>query len=84
MNMESTLNSGKVTCKEVMHHICENLKEDFNSERCRTIREHLDKCSECQDYFKSVELTIECYKKYNIDLPKEAHDMLMSILGLEE
>ena len=35
MNMESTPTEGKVTCKEVMHHICENLKEDLDSEKCR-------------------------------------------------
>ncbi len=74
----------QVTCKDVMHHICENLREGLNSERCREIKEHLDSCSSCQEYFKSVELTIECYQKYNIELPKEAHERLMSFLGLDE
>jgi predicted anti-sigma-YlaC factor YlaD len=71
-----------VECKDVMNHICENLHEGLNSERCREIKKHLDNCSSCQEYFKSVELTIECYQKYNIDLPKEAHDRLMNFLGL--
>jgi predicted anti-sigma-YlaC factor YlaD len=74
----------QVSCKDVMHHVCENLGEGLNSERCKEIKEHLDKCPECQQYFKSVELTIECYKKYNIDLSKEAHERLINFLGLDE
>jgi predicted anti-sigma-YlaC factor YlaD len=56
----------------------------MNSEKCRGIKEHLEKCMDCQEYFKSVEMTIECYRKYNIELPKEAHNRLMNFLGLEE
>ncbi|MGE5861400.1 MAG: hypothetical protein ACM34J_12640 [Ignavibacteria bacterium] len=74
----------EATCKDVIHHICENLGEEMNSEKCRGIKEHLEKCTDCQQYFKSVEMTIECYRKYNIELPKEAHNRLMNFLGLEE
>ncbi|HVO73836.1 MAG TPA: hypothetical protein VMT35_07420 [Ignavibacteriaceae bacterium] len=73
-----------VSCKDVMHHICENLAEDMNSEKCKNIKEHLEKCKDCQEYLKSVEMTIDCYKKYNVDLSKEAHNRLMNFLGLDE
>ncbi len=72
-----------VSCKEVMRHICDSLGEDLNSDKCRAIKAHLDECEGCQNYFKTVELTIDFYKKYNEDLPKGAHDRLMSFLDLE-
>jgi len=72
-----------VTCKEVMHHVCESLGEDLNSQQCVAIKNHLDECEGCQNYFKSVETTIDFYKKYNLEPTKEVHDRLMSLLGLE-
>ncbi|MCX6150479.1 MAG: hypothetical protein NTX22_08165 [Ignavibacteriales bacterium] len=73
-----------ITCKEVMSHICDNLGEQLNSPRCVAIKNHLDSCSACQSYFKSVETTIDFYKKYNVNLPDEAHNRLISFLGLKE
>lgn len=71
-----------VTCKDVMHHICESLGEELNSDRCVAIKGHLDDCDGCKSYFKTVELTIDYYKKYNVELPKNAHERLMSFLNL--
>ena len=73
----------KVTCKIVMDHICENLGEDLNSEKCIAIKNHLDECKDCKNYFNSVEQTIEFYRKYNINLPGEAHERLLNALGLK-
>ena len=78
------MNSNEVKCKDVMKHICESLGDELNSEKCRELKAHLEKCEGCQDYFKSVELTIDCYKKYNVELPEDAHNRLMSLLGLKE
>lgn len=74
----------KVTCLEVMSHICDSLGEDLNSDRCKDIKSHLEQCPECTNYFKSVQMTIEYYKKYNVELPKDAHNRLMSFLDLDE
>ena len=74
----------KIDCKDVMRHICESLSEELNSEKCVEIRNHLEKCQECQNYFKSVEITIDCYRKYNVKLPDDAHGRLMKFLGLDE
>jgi predicted anti-sigma-YlaC factor YlaD len=71
-------------CKEVMQHICESLGEDLNSEKCVAIKHHLDNCSGCQSYFKTVELTIDLYKKYNVQMPEDAHKRLMSFLNLSD
>ena len=41
------MNQIKVTCKVVMDHICENLGEDLDSEKCIAIKNHLDECEDC-------------------------------------
>lgn len=74
----------EINCKEVMHHICDNLGEDLDSPRCVEIKSHLDGCESCQTYFKSVDNTIQFYKKYNVKLTDEAHNRLIDFLGLKE
>ena len=74
----------EVNCKDVMHHICESLGEDLNSDRCIAIKKHLDSCTDCRSYFKTVEITIDYYRKYNVELPEDAHKRLMKFLDLED
>ncbi len=78
------MNELKVNCKEVWNHICESLSEELNSPKCRAIREHLSKCTTCQNYFDSVEKTIDFYRKYNVHMPGESHEKLMELLNLNE
>jgi predicted anti-sigma-YlaC factor YlaD len=78
------MSKDKVNCKEVMNHICESLGEDLNSDRCVEIKKHLKECSGCQSYFKTVEITIEFYRKYNVKMPEDAHDRLMKFLDLDD
>jgi predicted anti-sigma-YlaC factor YlaD len=77
------MNYEKVSCKDVMMHVCDSLGEDLNSEKCIAIKEHLENCEGCTNYFKSVEMTIDFYKKYNAEIPQTAHDRLMDLLGLK-
>jgi len=74
----------KVTCKKVMKHICDTLGEDFDSERCANIKQHVEECSNCKSYLETVELTIGYYQKYNVNLPEDAHQRLMKFLDLED
>lgn len=74
----------KVTCKEVMNHICDNLGEDLDSPRCVEIKTHLDNCESCQKYFRNIDTTIQFYKKYNVKVDDEAHKRLINFLGLDE
>jgi len=74
----------KVSCKEVMSHICESLGEDLNSPKCIDIKSHLEGCPSCQNYFESVDSTITFYKKYNVELDSEGHNRLLSVMGLDE
>jgi predicted anti-sigma-YlaC factor YlaD len=78
------LSKEKIECKEVMKYVCQSLGDDLNSEKCAAIKAHLDECEGCKNYFKSVEITIDCYRKYNVDLPEDAHNRLMKFLDLEE
>lgn len=72
------------TCKEVMTHICDNLGEQLESPTCIEIKAHLESCENCQHYFKSVETTIQFYRKYNVNISEEAHNRLVEFLGLKE
>jgi len=74
----------KVSCHEVMSHICESLGEDLNSPKCVSIKEHLAECTDCTNYFKSVGKTIELYKNYECDLLPDTHKRLMDYLGLDD
>jgi len=73
----------KPTCKDVMMHICDNLGEELNSPMCIEIKAHLESCENCQHFFKSVEDTIQFYKKYNVQLSEDAHNRLLEFLGLK-
>lgn len=73
-----------VSCEEVMRYVCECLAQDTSSERCLALKEHLDDCDDCKEYFKSLKLTIDCYQKYNVELPDKAHKKLMDFLKLKE
>ena len=73
-----------ITCKEVMRYVCECMAQDTSSERCIALKEHLENCESCQKYFKSVELTIECYRKYDVKVSKDVHKKLMDFLNLPD
>ncbi len=73
----------KITCKQVMFHICENMGEDLDSPKCVEIKEHLEECDNCKKYFKSLESTIQFYKVYNVQISEDAHKRLLNALGLD-
>jgi hypothetical protein len=74
----------KISCEEVMKYVCECLAQDTSSERCLALKDHLDNCKQCSSYFQSVKLTIDCYQKYNVEIPDKAHQKLMDFLKLDD
>lgn len=80
----SGMNEINPSCKDVMLHICDNLGEKLNSPKCISIKDHLEKCDSCKNYFNSVDATIQFYKKYNVNISEDAHNRLIEFLGLKE
>jgi len=78
------MNDKKLNCKDVMAHICDNLGEELNSPKCVEIKNHIENCDNCKNYFNSVETTIQFYKKYNVSVSEDAHNRLVEALGLKE
>lgn len=76
--------SHKTKCKDVMNHICDNLGEDLDSPKCVAIKEHLENCGKCQKYYKSINITIESYKTYEVKITEDIHNNLMKYLGLDD
>lgn len=74
----------KTKCKDVMNHICDNLGEDLDSPKCIAIKEHLHSCGKCQKYYKSINITIESYKTYEVKITDDVHNNLMKYLGLDD
>lgn len=71
-------------CKEVYLHICENLNQDLDSPRCRTIRKHLQTCPDCSAYLDSVTKTVQLYR--TAPAPRatpHVHSTLLNTLDLE-
>lgn len=81
---KTTIKTELPKCKDVMSHICDSLGEELNSPKCVEIKAHLEMCDNCRHYFKSVEATIDFYKKYNVQLSDEAHNRLIEFLNLKE
>ncbi len=77
-------NNHKPTCKDVMNHICDNLGEDLDSPKCTEIKTHLEHCGKCQKYYKSIQLTIQTYRTYEVKITEDVHDNLMKFLGLDD
>ncbi len=76
-------NEENISCKEVMDFICENFDCNKDQHFYKEISNHLKACNDCSTYLKSIKSTVEFYKQYNAELPKEAHDRLLDILGLK-
>ncbi len=73
-----------MNCRKVYRYICDNLDEKLDSPRCRQIRRHLDGCPECQEYLKSIKLTVKLYRAAPPpQIPAATHNRLMKVLNLE-
>lgn len=72
----------QVNCKDVMIHICENLNEDIDSDRCRAMRHHIEQCETCRDYGSSIECIIEWYREYDPGFTPDQHNDLLKKLDL--
>ena len=70
----------RINCKDVMHHICDNLGEELDSPKCIEIKAHLEECDCCRNYRESIDTTIRLYKEYNVEVNDDMHKRLMDFL----
>lgn len=48
---------------KIMDELCNYLGEDLDSPMCQELKEHVDNCTICQNYIKSVKSTVLILKK---------------------
>jgi predicted anti-sigma-YlaC factor YlaD len=44
--------------------ICGAVGENMNSPRCRALKKHLEECTNCREYLRSIRKTILLYQGY--------------------
>ena len=74
----------KHNCKALLNKICDNLGEDMKSPKCEALKQEIESCETCKQFFTSVEKTIGLYKEYNVEVTDESHKKLMKLLDLDE
>ncbi|MBR9978144.1 MAG: hypothetical protein KFH87_08655 [Bacteroidetes bacterium] len=72
------------SCQEVMDYICDQFGEDEDSERCRELQRHLEKCPDCSNYCDSLEKMIGLYRASSPRFSPDARRILLETLGIEE
>ncbi|MFH1195229.1 MAG: hypothetical protein V1720_05925 [bacterium] len=70
--------------KQLIKMICDNLGEDLDKLKADEIKLVVKSSDKCLKLIKSLDLTVECYKKYNVEVTEDMHKRLMDFLGLEE
>lgn len=69
-------------CRDVLDFICTQFGEDDDSERCRSVREHLARCPDCSSYCDSLEKMIGLYRAASPEFPAQVRDTLLAQLGI--
>lgn len=73
-----------IECKSVYRHICDNLDADLNSQKCREIKGHINKCKNCTAYLDSLKKTIFLYRTYPVPaIPVKTEKKLFAAISLE-
>ena len=54
----------RLSCEEIVKHICGELDEHINSPQCRTIKKHIKSCPHCSAYLDSLKKTVRFYRIY--------------------
>lgn len=72
------------SCEQVLEYICTQFGDDPDSERCRTVRRHLDHCPDCARYCDSIEKLIGLYRASSPLFPDAARSQLLSALGMDD
>lgn len=72
-----------MNCRSVYRYICEHLDADINSPKCRSIKKHLDGCTDCAAYLDSLKKTILLYKHAPVPpLSRTTHKRLVQVIDI--
>ncbi len=71
-----------ISCADVVNFICEQFGEDDNSERCRMIKAHIERCHNCGAYCDSMEKMIALYRASSPEFPESVREHLFKTLGM--
>ncbi len=74
----------KQSTKDLLKCICGHLGEDLDKLNAEELKELVGQNEECKKFLKSLNLTVECYQKYNVEVNKDMHNRLIDYLGLKE
>ncbi len=70
-----------LTCKESLAHICAEMDEHIESQKCREIKKHLEACPNCAAYLDSLKKTVRLYREYPCPkLPRRCRKELLATL----
>ena len=71
--------------EELANKVCDYLGGDLDSEPCKMIREHMEKCHNCEVYIDKVKKTVEIYKRVEDcdDMPDSVCKKLFFTLDLK-
>lgn len=72
-----------ITCADVVEYICESFGEDDSSDRCRAIKEHLQRCPDCGRYCDSMEKMIGLYRASSPEFPPSVREHIFRSLGIQ-
>ncbi|MGD8779211.1 MAG: hypothetical protein PVH88_09665 [Ignavibacteria bacterium] len=74
----------KQKTKDLLKCICGNLGEDLDKLNAEELKELIDSNEKCKNFLKSLNMTVECYQKYNVEVNEDMHERLIDYLGLKE
>jgi hypothetical protein len=70
-----------LSCADVYEHLCDNLDEQLESEKCREIKAHIMECENCTALLHSLKKTISFYRNYPTPaLSRQARSELFSVI----
>jgi len=70
------------SCEEVHEYLCSQFGDDTDSERCRAVLSHLEKCPDCARYCNSIEKMIGLYRAASPSFSEQAKEVLLKSLGI--
>lgn len=65
---------------ETFHEICDYLGGDLESDACQSIKEHLENCTDCDEYIESIKNTVKMFRENDecLETPGPCKDKILN------